>query len=69
MRKIIEPAQRMLLLVELWAPVVGVMFVAESCGSCSQVTAVLWIPVVLATLGATLAMIEPGAMAHRSRLL
>lgn len=51
----------MLLLVGLWTPVVGtVVAIAELWIVCSH-AGDPWIPIMLATLGATLAMVGPGA--------
>jgi len=50
-----------LLLVGLWTPVAGTMItIVELWMVCSS-TGGLGIPIILATLGATLAMIGPGA--------
>jgi putative oxidoreductase len=50
-----------LLLVGLWTPVVGTLVAVLEVWIASSVAGDLLVPVMLATLGATLAMIGPGA--------
>ena len=58
----------MLLLVGLWTPVVGTLIaVVEVWIALNQVSDP-WIPIVLATLGGTTAMIGPGAWSLDARL-
>ena len=65
--QIIDAGAGILLLFGLWTPVVGAivagreLWVVFSGGD-------LWMPLVLATLGATLAMIGPGAWSVDARL-
>jgi putative oxidoreductase len=57
-----------LLLVGLWTPVGGALVaIAELWIACSR-AGDPWIPIILATLGATLAMIGPGAWSIDARL-
>ena len=57
-----------LLLVGLWTPVVGTLIaVIELWVAMTQASAP-WIPIVLATLGGTAAMIGPGAWSIDARL-
>jgi uncharacterized membrane protein YphA (DoxX/SURF4 family) len=65
---VIAAGAGMLLLVGLWTPVVGtVVAVAELWIVCSH-AGDPWIRIILATLGATLAMIGPGAWSIDARL-
>jgi uncharacterized membrane protein YphA (DoxX/SURF4 family) len=65
---VIAACAGMFLLVGLWTPVVGtVVAIAELWIVCSH-AGDPWIPIMLATLGATLAMIGPGAWSIDARL-
>ena len=64
----IAAAAGILLLVGLWTPVVGtVVAIVEVWIVCSGASDP-WIPIILATLGATLAMVGPGAWSIDARL-
>ena len=64
---LIGVAAGILLLVGLWTPVCGALIaIVELWVACSSAHA--GIPVILATLGATLAMIGPGAWSIDARL-
>jgi putative oxidoreductase len=57
-----------LLLVGLWTPVVGTLIAGVELWIASNNPGDPWIPIVLATLGATAAMIGPGAWSIDARL-
>lgn len=57
-----------LLLVGLWTPVVGALIAAIELWIALAIGGDPWIPVILATLGATVAMIGPGAWSIDARL-
>jgi uncharacterized membrane protein YphA (DoxX/SURF4 family) len=66
--QIIAAGAGIFLLLGLWTPVMGtVVAVVEAWISFSRPDD-LWIPVMLATLGATIAMIGPGAWSVDARL-
>ena len=58
----------MLLLVGLWTPVVGTLIALVELWIASTYAGDPWIPVLLATLGGTAAMIGPGAWSLDARL-
>ena len=66
--QIIDVAAGLLLLIGLWTPVVGVLVAAHELWSVFTGTGDPWMSLVLATLGATLAMIGPGAWSIDARL-
>ena len=57
-----------LLLVGLWTPVVGTLIVAVELWIAFVSGSDPWTPIVLAVLGATIAMIGPGAWSFDARL-
>jgi putative oxidoreductase len=57
-----------LLLIGLWTPVVGTLMAVIEVGVAVTHLSAPWIPVILATLGATSAMIGPGAWSIDARL-
>jgi putative oxidoreductase len=59
--QLIAACAGILLLVGLWTPVVGSLIAAVELWVAFANSSDPWIPVVLATLGATIAMIGPGA--------
>ncbi len=65
--QIIDAGAGMLLLVGLWTPVVGAIVAAREL-SIMFSGGDLWMPLVLATFGGTLAMIGPGAWSIDARL-
>jgi putative oxidoreductase len=66
--QIIDAVAGMLLLVGLWTPVVGTIVTSRELLVLSSGGGDPWMPLVLATLGATLAMIGPGAWSIDARL-
>ena len=58
---VIDSGAALLLLVGLWTPFVGAVIACCELWVVVSGTGELWPPLVLATLGATLAMIGPGA--------
>jgi putative oxidoreductase len=65
---LIDAGMGILLLVGLWTPVVGVMVALRELWIMFSSGGDPWIPLVLAMLGATLAMIGPGAWSIDARL-
>jgi len=59
--QLIDTAAALLLLVGLWTPVVGAVIAGRELWIVVFGGGEFWLPLVLATLGATLAMIGPGA--------
>lgn len=57
-----------LLLVGLWTPVVGTLIAVIELWVATTRVSDPWIPIVMATLGATTAMIGPGAWSIDARL-
>lgn len=57
-----------LLLVGLWTPVVGTLVAIVELSIAFSATGDPWISIILATLGATLAMIGPGGWSIDARL-
>jgi putative oxidoreductase len=57
-----------LLLIGLWTPIVGGLIALIELWIALGHTGHPWIPIVLATLGATIAMIGPGAFSVDARL-
>jgi putative oxidoreductase len=57
-----------LLLLGLWTPVIGTVVAIVEAWIVLSRPADPWIPIVLATLGATLAMLGPGAWSIDARL-
>ena len=66
--QLIAACAAILLLVGLWTPVVGGSIAAVELWVAFANSSDPWIPVVLATLGATIAMIGPGAWSVDARL-
>jgi putative oxidoreductase len=64
----VEAAAGILLLVGLWTPVVGTLVGVVEILIALSSAGDPWTPVLLATLGATLAMIGPGAWSIDARL-
>jgi putative oxidoreductase len=58
----------LLLLIGIWTPVVGTLIAVIEVGVAVTHLNAPWIPVILATLGATSAMIGPGAWSIDARL-
>ena len=56
------------LLVGLWTPVAGTLVAISRYGSYSWSQVTLWVSIMLATIGAALAMIGPGAWSIDARL-
>jgi putative oxidoreductase len=65
---LIDAGMGILLLVGLWTPVVGVMVAARELWIMFSSGGDPWMPLVLAMLGVTLAMIGPGAWSIDARL-
>jgi putative oxidoreductase len=65
---IIAAAAGILLLVGLWTPVAGALVASAEVWIAFSRAGDLWIPIILATLGATLAMVGPGAWSIDARL-
>ena len=66
--QIIAAAAGMVLLVGLWTPVTGtVIAIVEACIAFSR-AGDPWIPIILAALGTSLAMLGPGAWSIDARL-
>lgn len=66
--QIIAACAGILLLVGLWTPVVGCLIAAVELWIAFANGTDPWIPIVLATLGTTIAMIGPGAWSIDARL-
>ena len=67
-RQIIGACAGMFLLVGLWTPVVGALIAIVELWTALTGVSDPWIPIVLATLGGTAAMIGPGAWSIDARL-
>jgi putative oxidoreductase len=65
---IIAAAAGILLLVGLWTPVTGALVAIAEVWIAFSRPGDPWIPIMLATLGATLAMVGPGAWSIDARL-
>jgi putative oxidoreductase len=65
---IIAAGAGILLLVGLWTPVTGVLVAIAEVWIALSRPGDPWIPIILATLGATLAMVGPGAWSIDARL-
>jgi len=65
---LIDAGMGILLLVGLWTPVVGVMVALRELWIMFSSGGDPWMPLVLAMLGVTLAMIGPGAWSIDARL-
>src|SRR5262252_6562009 len=65
--QIVGACAGILLLVGLWTPVVGTLIALIELWAAANVSNP-WIPIVLATLGGTVAMIGPGAWSIDARL-
>lgn len=66
--QIIDAGAGMLLFVGLWTPIVGTIVAVRELWVVFSGGGDPWMPFVLATLGATLAMIGPGAWSIDARL-
>ena len=66
--QIIATGAGVLLLVGLWTPVAGALVAIAEVWIAFSRAGDLWIPIILATLGATLAMVGPGAWSIDARL-
>ena len=66
--QIVAAGAGILLLVGLWTPVMGTVVAIVEAWIVLSRPADPWIPIVLATLGATLAMLGPGAWSVDARL-
>jgi putative oxidoreductase len=66
--EIIGAGAGLLLLLGLWTPVVGILVAVVEVWIIFRVAGDPWIPIILAILGATLAMIGPGAWSIDARL-
>jgi len=66
--QIVAACAGILLLVGLWTPVVGTLIAVAELWIASTSTGDPWIPIILATLGGTAAMIGPGAWSIDARL-
>jgi putative oxidoreductase len=66
--QVVAACAGILLLVGLWTPVVGTLIAAAELWIALNHLADPWIPIVLATLGGTAAMIGPGAWSIDARL-
>jgi uncharacterized membrane protein YphA (DoxX/SURF4 family) len=66
--QLIDAGMGILLLVGLWTPVVGAMVAGRELWIMFSSGGDPWMPLVLATLGVTLAMIGPGAWSIDARL-
>jgi uncharacterized membrane protein YphA (DoxX/SURF4 family) len=65
---IIAAGAGILLLVGLWTPVTGTLLAILELWTAFSRPGDPWIPIILATLGATLAMVGPGAWSIDARL-
>ena len=65
---IIAASAGILLLVGLWTPVTGALVAIAEVWIAFSRPGDPWIPIILATLGATLAMVGPGAWSIDARL-
>lgn len=65
---IIAAGAGILLLVGLWTPMTGAVVALAELWIASSRAGDPWIPIMLATLGATLAMVGPGAWSIDARL-
>ena len=65
---IIAAAAGILLLVGLWTPLSGALVAIAEVWIAFSRAGDLWIPIILATLGAALAMVGPGAWSIDARL-
>lgn len=68
MPQMIAACAGILLLVGLWTPVVGSLIAALELWIALDSGGDAWIPVILAVLGATIAMLGPGAWSLDARL-
>ena len=66
--RIIAASAAILLLVGLWTPVTGVLVAIAQVWIAFSRPGDPWIPIILAALGATLAMVGPGAWSIDARL-
>jgi putative oxidoreductase len=66
--QIIAAGAGVLLLVGLWTPVAGALVAIAEVWIAFSRAGDPWIPIILATLGATLAMVGPGAWSIDARL-
>ena len=66
--QVVAAGAGVLLLFGLWTPVTGALVAIAEVWIAFSRSGDPWIPIILATLGATLAMIGPGAWSIDSRL-
>jgi putative oxidoreductase len=66
--QIVAVGAGVLLLVGLWTPVTGALVAIAEVWIAFSRAGDPWIPIILATLGATLAMVGPGAWSIDARL-
>jgi putative oxidoreductase len=66
--QVVAACAGILLLVGLWTPVVGTLIAAVELWIALSYVGDPWIPIMLATLGGTAAMIGPGAWSIDARL-
>ncbi len=68
MPSVVAASAGLLLLIGLWTPIVGTIIALVEIWTAVTHPDQPWIPIVLATLGATVAMIGPGAWSVDARL-
>ena len=66
--QVVAAGAGVLLLFGLWTPVAGTLVAIAEVWIAFSRAGDLWIPIILATLGATLAMVGPGAWSIDARL-
>jgi putative oxidoreductase len=66
--QVIEAGAGVLLVAGLWTPVAGVVLAVVELWVAFSHVGGAWIPIILATLGAALAMVGPGAWSIDARL-
>jgi putative oxidoreductase len=66
--QIIAACAGILILIGLWTPIVGTLIAIFELWIAVNIVGDPWIPIVLATLSATVAMIGPGAWSVDARL-
>jgi len=66
--QVVSVCAGMLLLLGLWTPVAGALIAVVQMWIAFAYVGDPWIPIILATLGATVAMIGPGAWSIDARL-
>jgi uncharacterized membrane protein YphA (DoxX/SURF4 family) len=66
--RILDVGAAILLIIGLWTPIAGAVIAMVETGAVFSHAADPWIPILLATLGLSLAMIGPGAWSVDARL-